>query len=314
MKITTNGQRNGAPPTGPSTSSASPPSWRACIRRPSASTSRRDSSARIERAGTPGGTRRPTSLGSGGPAADAGRREPRRGQAHHGHGGGPSADARADRAARGSPAGAGDPDAREPHRHGHRAARERLRAAVARRTCVTRHVSLRPLQAGDPESLWAARMRSDEPWADSSDAARRKLRDRVANSGRVPHGELLLDRGGRPPRRRDPGSAARDGSAAGRVRDRHRGLRSDGAGDGDRTRALGLFLVHLFVEEHAHRVQLTTDVDNAAMRRVSEHLGVRAEGTLRGFMPTKNGPRDYVMYGITRDDFDEARKVWNSTG
>jgi RimJ/RimL family protein N-acetyltransferase len=61
-------------------------------------------------------------------------------------------------------------------------------------------------------------------------------------------------------------------------------------------------------------VQLTTDADNAAMRRVAEHLGFELEGTLRGFMPTKNGPRDYVMYGITRDGFDEARKVWNSTG
>ena len=50
------------------------------------------------------------------------------------------------------------------------------------------------------------------------------------------------------------------------------------------------------------------------MRRVAEHLGFELEGTLRGFMPTKNGPRDYVMYGITRDDFEEARKAWNSTG
>jgi RimJ/RimL family protein N-acetyltransferase len=61
-------------------------------------------------------------------------------------------------------------------------------------------------------------------------------------------------------------------------------------------------------------VQLTTDVENAAMRHVAEHLGFGLEGTLRGFMPTKEGPRDYVMYGITRDDFEEARNAWNSTG
>jgi RimJ/RimL family protein N-acetyltransferase len=158
-------------------------------------------------------------------------------------------------------------------------------------------------------------MRSDEPWADSSDAARRKLRDRVANSGRVTHGELLL-------------GIVADGHLAGEIQARQPemglppGVFEIGIevfdptarGTGIGRRALGLFLVHLFVEEHAHRVQLTTDVDNAAMRRVAERLGFELEGTLRGFMPTKNGPRDYVMYGITRDGFDEARKVWNSTG
>jgi RimJ/RimL family protein N-acetyltransferase len=158
-------------------------------------------------------------------------------------------------------------------------------------------------------------MRSDEPWADSSDAARRKLRDRVANSGRVTHGELLL-------------GIVADGHLAGEIQARQPemglppGVFEIGIevfdptvrGTGIGRRALRQFLVHLFVEEHAHRVQLTTDVDNAAMRRVAEHLGFELEGTLRGFMPTKNGPRDYVMYGITRDGFDEARKVWNSTG
>jgi RimJ/RimL family protein N-acetyltransferase len=158
-------------------------------------------------------------------------------------------------------------------------------------------------------------MRSDEPWADSSDAARRKLRDRVANSGRVTHGELLL-------------GIVADGHLAGEIQARQPemglppGVFEIGIevfdptvrGTGIGRRALWLFLVHLFVEEHAHRVQLTTDVDNAAMRRVAEHLGFELEGTLRGFMPAKNGPRDYVMYGITRDGFDEARKVWNSTG
>ncbi len=177
------------------------------------------------------------------------------------------------------------------------------------------HVSLRPLQAGDLESLWGARMRSDEPWADTSDAARRKLRDRVANSGRVSHGELLL-------------GIVSEGRLAGEIQARQPemglppGVFEIGIeifdptvrGTGIGRRALGLFLVHLFVEEHAHRVQLTTDVDNAAMRRVAEHLGFELEGTLRGFMPTKNGPRDYVMYGITRDGFEEARKEWNSTG
>jgi RimJ/RimL family protein N-acetyltransferase len=178
-----------------------------------------------------------------------------------------------------------------------------------------RHVSLRPLQPGDLEALWGARMRSDEPWADSSDGARRKLRDRVANSGRVAHGELLL-------------GIVTDGRLAGEIQARQpeMGLPPgvfeigieifdpEERGNGIGRRALALFLIHLFEEEHAHRVQLTTDLDNTAMRRVAEHLGFGLEGTLRGFMPSKAGPRDYVMYGITNRDFDEKRPGWNSTG
>ena len=180
---------------------------------------------------------------------------------------------------------------------------------------MTKDVSLRPLKPGDLEALWGARMRSDEPWADASDEGRRKLRDRIANSGRVNHGELLL-------------GIVLNGRLAGEIQARQpeMGLppgvfeigievfdpEARGAGVG--RRALALFVEHLFEEEHAHRVQLTTDVDNAAMRRVAEHLGFGSEGTLRGFMPTKGEPRDYLMYGMTRDDFEKARVGWNSTG
>ena len=173
---------------------------------------------------------------------------------------------------------------------------------------MSANVSLRPLQPGDLEALWAARMRSDEPWADPSDAARRKLRDRVANSGRITHGELLL-------------GIVSDGRLAGEIQARQpeMGLppgvfeigieifdpTERGAGIG--RRALAQFLAQLFEVEHAHRVQLTTDVDNQPMRRVAEHLGFAQEGTLRGFMPTKDGPRDYVMYGITRADWEATR-------
>lgn len=170
---------------------------------------------------------------------------------------------------------------------------------------MTRHVSLRPLQAGDLESLWAARMRSDEPWADSSDAARRKLRDRVANSGRITHGELLL-------------GIVADGHLAGEIQARQPemglppGVFEIGIevfdpaarGTGIGRRALELFVTHLFEQERAHRVQLTTDVDNVAMQRVAEHVGFAREGMLRAFMPSKDGPRDYLMYGVTRADWD----------
>jgi RimJ/RimL family protein N-acetyltransferase len=67
---------------------------------------------------------------------------------------------------------------------------------------------------------------------------------------------------------------------------------------------------HLFREEGAHRVQITTDVANAGMRRVAERLGFGFEGVLRGYMPTGDGPHDYAMYAITRDDYGEVRTRW----
>lgn len=180
---------------------------------------------------------------------------------------------------------------------------------------MSSHVSLRPLQPADLDALWSARANSEEPWADTSDGALRKLRDRIANSGRVAHGELLL-------------GIVADGRLAGEIQGRQPemglppGVFEIGIevfdpaerGTGIGRRALALFLTHLFDEEHAHRVQLTTDVDNAAMRSVAEHLGFANEGTLRGFMPSRGEPRDYFMYGMTRQDFEKARDGWNSTG
>ena len=71
----------------------------------------------------------------------------------------------------------------------------------------------------------------------------------------------------------------------------------------------------LFEEEGAHRVQLTTDVDNGGMRRLAERLGFAAEGVLRGFMPAppalpEGPPRDYAMYALTSRDFEEVKATW----
>jgi [ribosomal protein S5]-alanine N-acetyltransferase len=85
--------------------------------------------------------------------------------------------------------------------------------------------------------------------------------------------------------------------------------------ESDRGRGLGRaalteLLRRLFEHEGAHRVQLTTDVDNAAMRVVSERLGFRFEGVMRSFMPSIDGPRDYAMYAITKDEYEEVRATW----
>ena len=89
--------------------------------------------------------------------------------------------------------------------------------------------------------------------------------------------------------------------------------------DADRGKGLGAEAVLeitslLFRDEDAIRVQVSTDVANVGMRRVSERLGFEFEGVQRGFMPTTQGPRDYAMYGMTRLDFDDrtARRPGSS--
>jgi RimJ/RimL family protein N-acetyltransferase len=78
---------------------------------------------------------------------------------------------------------------------------------------------------------------------------------------------------------------------------------------GDRRRGLGreataLLTDHLFEDAGTGRVQLSTDVDNTAMRRVAVLLGFVEEGVMRGFMPGDDGGRrDYVLYAVTRDDW-----------
>jgi RimJ/RimL family protein N-acetyltransferase len=172
---------------------------------------------------------------------------------------------------------------------------------------MTLTVSLRPLTAADLDALWTARTRSTDPWADTSDGALRKLRQRVADSGTLANGELLL-------------GITVGGHLAGEIQARQPemglppGVFEIGIevfdpaarGTGIGRRALELFVSHLFGQERAHRVQLTTDVANVAMQRVAEHVGFTREGTLRAFMPSKDGPRDYLMYGVTRADW-EAR-------
>ncbi|HYG72114.1 MAG TPA: GNAT family protein [Actinomycetota bacterium] len=75
-------------------------------------------------------------------------------------------------------------------------------------------------------------------------------------------------------------------------------------GRGHGREAVALLTSHLFEGENAHRVQASTDVGNAAMRRVLEALGFTDEGTLRGFMPNGGGPpRDYEMYAVTKEDW-----------
>ena len=133
-----------------------------------------------------------------------------------------------------------------------------------------------------------------------------ELRERVERSGEFDGTELLLgiQAGGRlvgevqarQPRMGLPPGVFELGIDVFEEADRGKGLGTD---------ALTLLLARLFERERAHRVQVTTDVDNAAMRRVCERTGFAFEGVLRSFMPTADGPRDYAIYAITKDDWRE---------
>jgi RimJ/RimL family protein N-acetyltransferase len=83
-------------------------------------------------------------------------------------------------------------------------------------------------------------------------------------------------------------------------------VRARGKGYG--TEALRLVCGHLLADPRFHRVQLSTDVRNAAMRRAAEKAGFTFEGVLRGFWEVPGGPAlDYAIYGRIRADEGSRR-------
>jgi RimJ/RimL family protein N-acetyltransferase len=78
-------------------------------------------------------------------------------------------------------------------------------------------------------------------------------------------------------------------------------------GKGLGTEAVLLLTGHLLGEGFA-RVQASTDVSNRAMRRVLEKAGFVYEGTLRGFMPDRDGRVDYALYAVTDRDAGGGRR------
>jgi RimJ/RimL family protein N-acetyltransferase len=82
-------------------------------------------------------------------------------------------------------------------------------------------------------------------------------------------------------------------------------LFADARGRGYGTEALRVLCAHLFDEGRVHRVQLSTDVDNLAMRRAADKAGFTCEGVLRSYWATPpNPPRDYALYARTRADHE----------
>ena len=75
-------------------------------------------------------------------------------------------------------------------------------------------------------------------------------------------------------------------------------------GRGIGTDAVTALTGYLFDEQNANRVQLSTDVTNAAMRGAAERAGFRFEGVMRSYIsPREDEPaHDYALYGRTRED------------
>ncbi len=75
-------------------------------------------------------------------------------------------------------------------------------------------------------------------------------------------------------------------------------------GHGIGTDAVTALSSYLFDEQNANRVQLSTDVMNAAMRGAAERAGFQFEGVMRSYIsPGEREPaHDYALYGRTREN------------
>ena len=163
---------------------------------------------------------------------------------------------------------------------------------------------LRPLRIEELDLMREAQERIN-PWDPPTAAWERRVRRRIARSGRLvdgwldlgieADGRLVGDIGARQPPASLPPGVFEIGISLFAEADRGRGYGSE---------AVRLLTEHVFGELGAERVQASTHVDNGAMRRVLERLGYRYEGTLRAFMPGGDHARDdYALYAVTREDW-----------
>ena len=148
------------------------------------------------------------------------------------------------------------------------------------------------------------------------DARATGLRERVAHSGEYFGGrDPARDRSRRTAGRRGAGAAAPRtrcrpacsswGSACSMWRTRGTGYRHEGRGAD-----------HDAAVRRGGRAPRAGGHRRAATPRcgaVLERLGFGFEGVMRGFMPMDDGPHDYALYAITRDDYEEVKRArWTS--
>jgi RimJ/RimL family protein N-acetyltransferase len=168
-----------------------------------------------------------------------------------------------------------------------------------------RRILLRAFREDEVDAVYEARSTGDlSPWPGGVDRA--ALGRRLARSGRFVGGrlDLAIELDGRligeldarqPPQALPPG-VFELGIAIFEAADRGKGIGAE---------AVALATDYIFRERDAHRVQASTAVDNAPMRRALEKVGFRCEGVMRAFMPAGDERVDYVLYALTKADRDE---------
>jgi RimJ/RimL family protein N-acetyltransferase len=165
-------------------------------------------------------------------------------------------------------------------------------------------VRLRSLALEDVEPLAAAMEVDPTSFGPGGDELRERLRKQIERNPTLEDGEfldlavegdgrLVGDVQARKPARAWPAGVCEIGIS----------LFADARGQGYGREAVTLFTDYLF-GEGLERVQASTSVDNAAMRRVLELVGYRCEGVLRSYGPSRDGGReDYAMYAATREEW-----------
>jgi [ribosomal protein S5]-alanine N-acetyltransferase len=171
-------------------------------------------------------------------------------------------------------------------------------------------VVLRPLRLDELGTIADAQARLYAFVEESPSDVAQRLRTRVEQSGHLvdgwldlgieADGRLVGDITARNPKNAFPPGVFEIGITVFEDTDR---------GQGYGRKATELMTSLLFDEHGAGRVQATTAVGNAAMRRVLETLGFAQEGTMRAFMPGPDGREDYALYAVTREDWARARQV-----
>jgi len=78
-------------------------------------------------------------------------------------------------------------------------------------------------------------------------------------------------------------------------------------GQGLGTRAVRLFVSHVFRETALRRLQALVSVENVASQRLLERLGFALEGTLRAHFMIQGRPVDERLYAMLREAWPDAR-------
>lgn len=84
-------------------------------------------------------------------------------------------------------------------------------------------------------------------------------------------------------------------------------LDKDHVGNGIITRCCRVLLDHLFGTMELNRVQINTNVENVRSRAIPERLGFTQEGVLRKIELVEGEFRDWVVYGLLKDEWRANR-------